>query len=131
MTDKYKCENCGKVFDEFEMNYREAQKDKKCLCKDCRLEAENKILRKLLWMRHGCPFSALYGDDGEMQCGNCRIDFKNQPAKIIEETFRRMGEEKYMQQIKEAKEKEELLEVMGKPADMQGGRIATEKGKKL
>ena len=37
-------------------------------------EAENKILRKLLWLRHGCE--GLYGDDGEMQCGKCRIDFK-------------------------------------------------------
>lgn len=70
-------------------------------------ETENKILRRLLWIRHGCPFAALYGDDGEMQCGNCRIDFKNQPAKTIEETFRRMGMEKYTQQMKEAKEKGE------------------------
>jgi len=34
--DYYKCENCGKVFDEFEMNYREAQIDKRTLCDSCR-----------------------------------------------------------------------------------------------
>jgi len=34
--DYYKCEQCGKVFDEFEMNYKQAQIDKKCLCADCR-----------------------------------------------------------------------------------------------
>lgn len=33
-------------------------------------------LRKLLWLRHGCEVSALYGDDGEMQCSSCGIDFK-------------------------------------------------------
>ena len=36
MTDYYKCEQCGKVFDEFEMNYRDAQLDKQCLCRECR-----------------------------------------------------------------------------------------------
>lgn len=34
--DYYKCENCGNVFNEFEMNYRAAQVDKKCLCPTCR-----------------------------------------------------------------------------------------------
>jgi hypothetical protein len=34
--DYYKCENCGKMFDEFEMNYLMAQVDKKCLCDNCR-----------------------------------------------------------------------------------------------
>lgn len=35
------------------------------------LEAENLQLRKLLWLNHGCNITALYGDDGEMQCGAC------------------------------------------------------------
>lgn len=35
--DYYKCTNCGKVFDEFEMNYQEAQIDKKFWCSKCRL----------------------------------------------------------------------------------------------
>ncbi len=34
--DYYKCEQCGKVFDEFEMNYAAAAIDKKELCKKCR-----------------------------------------------------------------------------------------------
>lgn len=34
--DTYKCEKCGERFDEFEMNYRAAQIDKKCLCRKCR-----------------------------------------------------------------------------------------------
>ena len=36
MTDYYKCEKCSKVFDEFEMNYRASQIDKKELCRSCR-----------------------------------------------------------------------------------------------
>ena len=52
-----------------------------------KLENENKTLRKLLWLRHGCPFHALYGDDGEMQCHNCGIDFKRTSAETIEERF--------------------------------------------
>jgi hypothetical protein len=44
-------------------------------------------LRKLLWLRHGCPISALYGDDGEMQCGRCCIDFKRSSAVEIEQLF--------------------------------------------
>lgn len=29
-------------------------------------------LRKEWWTGHGCPFHALYGDDGEMQCSAMR-----------------------------------------------------------
>ena len=47
------------------------------------MEAENQMLRKLLWLRHGCPIMALYGDDGEMQCCQCRIDFKRDDVELI------------------------------------------------
>lgn len=36
----YKCEQCGAAFDEFEMNYRAAMKDKKTLCKKCRKKGD-------------------------------------------------------------------------------------------
>lgn len=45
-------------------------------------EEENKELRKLLWLRHGCM--GLYGDDGEMQCSKCMIDFKRDSVDKIE-----------------------------------------------
>lgn len=51
------------------------------------------ILRELLWLRHGCDFSALYGDDGEMQCHSCKIDFKRIPADKMKERFIQLGEE--------------------------------------
>jgi DNA-directed RNA polymerase subunit RPC12/RpoP len=38
--DHYKCEKCGKIFDEFEMNFRLAQIDKKCWCENCRTEED-------------------------------------------------------------------------------------------
>lgn len=55
-------------------------------------ETENQILRRLLWLRHGCPFSALYGDDGEMQCGSCVIDFRRTSAELIEKRFIEINE---------------------------------------
>lgn len=38
-------------------------------------------LRTEWWLGHGCPFGALYGDDGEMQCNalTCMKDFKRDP----------------------------------------------------
>ena len=53
---------------------------------------ENMLLRKLLWIRHGCD--ALYGDDGEMQCNRCMIDFKRDTAASIDERFCRIGTDK-------------------------------------
>ena len=38
--DYFKCEKCGKVFDEFEMNFKAAQEDKRCWCRECREKEE-------------------------------------------------------------------------------------------
>ena len=47
-------------------------------------EQEEMFLRQMLWLSHGCPFPALYGDDGEMQCNSCMIDFKRmEPSEIL------------------------------------------------
>jgi len=35
-------------------------------------------LRQEWWLNHGHAFSALYGDDGEMQCASCPCDFKRE-----------------------------------------------------
>jgi hypothetical protein len=46
-------------------------------------QEEEYTWRYLLWRRHGCESKALYGDDGEMQCSACGIDFKRfSPEKI-------------------------------------------------
>ena len=52
---------------------------------------EEMILRRLLWLRHGCESPALYGDDGEMQCNKCVIDFKRNPVAYIERRFYEIG----------------------------------------
>lgn len=52
------------------------------------------VLRRLLWLRHGCSIVALYGDDGEMQCSACGIDFKRMEPEQIDKAFRRIGERK-------------------------------------
>lgn len=55
-----------------------------CCIDGCQYTSATLELRRLLWLRHGCPFSALYGDDGEMQCHACQIDFKRDPVAHIE-----------------------------------------------
>jgi len=56
---------------------------------------ETKEWREMLWARHGCS-SALYGDDGELQCAACGIDFKRQPAVEIAARFQELGRLKLM-----------------------------------
>ena len=55
------------------------------------LDEKNKeinLFRLLLWLNHGCDFSNLYGDDGEMQCNKCIIDFKrSKPEDILEKWY--------------------------------------------
>jgi len=48
-------------------------------------------VRRLLWLRHGCPTAALYGDDGEMQCGACLVDFKRMSGADISELLAAKG----------------------------------------
>jgi len=50
-------------------------------------ELEEKTFRRLLFLRHGCKGGALYGDDGEMQCSSCMIDFKRDSPTQIEQRF--------------------------------------------
>jgi hypothetical protein len=42
-------------------------------------------LRREWWLNHRCPISALYGDDGEMQCNaqGCMKDFKREPLDLL------------------------------------------------
>ena len=63
---------------------------------------DERILRRLLWLRHGCPTGVLYGDDGEMQCGACIIDFLRMSAEALEEAFHRQTMRKLAQARPEA-----------------------------
>lgn len=35
-----------------------------------------RLARRYMWVGHGCESRYLYGDDGEMQCHHCGLDFK-------------------------------------------------------
>ena len=57
-------------------------------------ETENFKFRQYLWCNHGCEFGAMYGDDGEMQCGSCLLDFKRDPASLIIERIIRRAQDR-------------------------------------
>jgi hypothetical protein len=42
-------------------------------------------LRQYMWAHHTCGQSALYGDDGELQCKKCLIDFRRMPMEKLRE----------------------------------------------
>lgn len=62
------------------------------------LREDAKWLRKQLWLTHDPKhFSSLYGDDGEMQCARCMLDFRRNSIGRIKEvlyanTMRRVEE---------------------------------------
>lgn len=41
-------------------------------------------LRRYVWLKHGCEYPALYGDDGEMQCSPCGMDFRRATREELE-----------------------------------------------
>jgi hypothetical protein len=53
------------------------------------MESNEQILRRLLWLRHGCPKEDLYGGDGDMICNNCLLDFNHDPLIFIEQSLMR------------------------------------------
>ncbi len=88
MTDIARCAICGEPMPPGEEMFKFHGFSGKCpkppLPRPIKVD-ENMLLRKLLWLMHGC--TALYGDDGEMQC-NCGnhppIDFKRDSVEEID-----------------------------------------------
>ena len=79
---------------------------------DLALEVE--LLKQLLWLRHDPEhFSGLYGDDGEMQCGACLIDFKRMSAEQIEAIWQQMGLRKLVESQLKAKPSELICQDCG------------------
>lgn len=91
----YGCRGCG---EDDAKCYRDGCKTC-CYCERPLEEAppeaneDEKVLRQLLWLHHGCPPHTLYGDDGEMQCNNptCMIDFKRMSPSEIQSNWARRG----------------------------------------
>lgn len=47
------------------------------------LKQEIRELRELLWAHHYDHYQFLYGDDGQMQCAKCMVDFITDPVERI------------------------------------------------
>ena len=61
---------------------------------------KNLKLRKLVWLLHGDGITHLYGDDGEMQCTRCMIDFKRMSVDEIEKRLTRRNIERLTEAIR-------------------------------
>lgn len=55
------------------------------------LKDENRILRYLLGRSHDGPKHRIYGDDGELQCSACWIDFVRDSAQDIQRKLEEAG----------------------------------------
>jgi len=66
---------------------------------------DNLIFRRLLWLKHGCHMQYLYGDDGEMQCQKCMIDFKRDMPEEIETRLREIESSLISKAVKQMAEK--------------------------
>ncbi|KKM03545.1 hypothetical protein LCGC14_1773410 [marine sediment metagenome] len=66
-------------------------------------------IRQTLWLSHGCL--GLYGDDGEMQCGACLIDFKRDSFQRIADRISVLPSER-LQADERDKEQKLLRKVM-------------------
>lgn len=74
------------------------------VCWDCDENFEHwpkneEILRELLFMEHHCD--AKYGDDGEMQCSKCLIDFRRDSAETIRDKIQKRNNERLKKFVEE------------------------------
>jgi len=58
---------------------------------NARLTDENKIFRRLLALAHDRPGHLIYGDDGELQCSVCWVDFVRDSAQDIQRKLQESG----------------------------------------
>jgi hypothetical protein len=73
---------------------------------DLHYSKEELTLRRMLWLRHGDRKDHyLYGDDGEMQCNTCRIDFMRMTVDEITDRFKEIALDMYKKQNKKSRPK--------------------------
>ena len=97
----FKCDHCGEILiPKVDENNDEEILIEPC---DCILDETappdegDRILRRLLWMNHNPDhIPILYGDDGEMQCNACVIDFLRDSPKKIQERIRQIAAERLL-----------------------------------
>lgn len=64
---------------------------KRLSSENARLTDENKIFRRLLALAHDRPGHLIYGDDGELQCSVCWVDFVRDSAQDIQRKLQESG----------------------------------------
>lgn len=79
------CKDCKHYTKPGSKTKTEADKGHAALSNSTDWLSDNKVLRELLWLYHGCSQGGLYGDDGERQCNSlhCMIDFKRDSVEEI------------------------------------------------
>lgn len=61
-----------------------------------RMREELDMARRELWLHHGHPITALYGDDGEMQCSMCAVkDWKRESLRDLIDSIQRQRMDAY------------------------------------
>jgi hypothetical protein len=61
-----------------------------------KMSPEEHTLREMLWLSHAFRKHILYGDDGEMQCNTCRIDFLRMSPDEIKDIIVRNNMKRYV-----------------------------------
>lgn len=69
-------------------------------------ETDEKSLRRMLAFTHGCPLVALYGDDGELSCRDCRIDFRRDTPDEIDRKLVERGKARLEKELTEGEPRE-------------------------
>lgn len=67
------------------------------------LESDAAALRELLFLKHGCVGLSLYGNDGELACKACGIDFRRDSASDIAARFTELELQAYAKKQLEGK----------------------------
>ena len=80
-------------------------------------EQDNLLLRKMVWLRHQCYYPFLYGDDGEMQCNHCMIDFKRDSVESIEDKLESIHMKRLHEEVTDAGGWEKFLSKAKEKAD--------------
>jgi len=93
VPDDIVCPECGFI-----------EVDEHVICRSCKYEfyppkpdttPEDMPFRRLLWTLHNPEHrDILYGDDGEMQCSACMIDFKRNSPRAIEKRLYTLDQER-------------------------------------
>lgn len=79
--------------------------------------------RERLWLGHGCSTAILYGDDGEMQCARCMIDFRRDSFETIAE---RLASTAKVREQEAARLREEVAEAQRERDEARKSRLIME-----